>query len=565
LAFIWTTRISARVAAGFGITLLLMISLTSIGIYRMNSVNSRLSIMNDFNSVKQRYAINFRGSVHDRAIRVRDITLVDTGERAQVLNDIDRLERYYAISEVKLDEMFVDRPDMTDEERAINAEIKAAQARAMPALKQVVEAQMRGDLTAAHAALMAEARPAFIAWLAAINKFIDLEEKKNQAVAASVREITQGFQIQMVSLCACALLIGSAFARWSMGSVRPLSSLAMKVRSLAAGDLSVVIPQATAADEVSEITRAVGTFKEKMVEAVRLTEVERTKHQADIQRAESLSGLAGEFERKAGSLVGDLGSASAEMKLTASAMSATALQTDQQASAVAHAAQEASAAVETVAAAAEQLNSSISEISRQVSNSARITGQAVSDVRRTDGIVRALASGAAKIGDVVQLISNIAAQTNLLALNATIEAARAGDAGKGFAVVASEVKSLATQTAKATQDIAAQMVEIQSATSEAVAAIKTIGVTVVEVSVISTAIASAVEQQGAATAEIARNVLQTSTSTQKVTASIERVSEAAASTKHSADGVMDASGRLAQQAAQLSIEVSDFVRGVRAA
>jgi methyl-accepting chemotaxis protein len=542
-----------------------MFSLTAISIYRVNSVNSRLATMNDFNSVKQRYAINFRGSVHDRAIRVRDITLVDAGERAKVLDDIDRLERYYAVSEIKLDAMFVDRPDMTDEERAINAEIKAAQARAMPALKQVVDAQMRGDLTASHATLMDEARPAFIAWLAAINKFIDLEEKKNQAVAASVREITQGFEIQMVFLCSCALLIGGAFAWWSIRSVRPLSSLALNVRSLAAGDLTVTIPQATATDEVSEITRAVATFKEKMMETVRLTEVEHRKHQEDIQRAECLSGLAGDFELKAGSLVSDLGLASAEMKLTASAMSATALQTDQQAAAVAHAAQEASAAVETVAAAAEQLNSSISEISRQVSNSARITGQAVSDVRRTDGIVRALAAGANKIGDVVQLISNIAAQTNLLALNATIEAARAGDAGKGFAVVASEVKSLATQTAKATQDIAAQIVEIQSATSEAVAAIKTISVTVVEVSAISTAIASAVEQQGAATAEIARNVLQTSVSTQKVTASIERVSAAAASTKGTADGVMEASGRLAQQAAQLSVEVSGFVKGVRAA
>jgi len=565
MTFIRNTRVSTRAVAGFAITLFLMLSLTVIAIDRVNSVNSRLSIMNDFNSVKQRYAINFRGSVHDRAIRVRDITLVDASEQAKVLDDIGRLERYYAVSEVKLDKMFEQRPDMTYEERAINAEIKAAQSRAMPALKQVVAEQMQGNLKAAHATLMGEARPAFIAWLAAINKFIDLEENKNQAIAASVRDVTQGFQVLMVLLCGCAVLIGCAFAWWSISAVRPLSSLTAKMRILAAGDLNVTIPNATAHDEVSEIVRAVGTFKARMIETARLKAEEQARHDAETRRAGSLSDLAGEFERKAGSLVRHLESASAEMKATASAMSSNALQTDQQASSASRAAQEASAGVETVAAAAEQLNSSISEISRQVTQSARVTGQAVSDVRRTDGIVRALATGAGKIGDVVKLISNIAAQTNLLALNATIEAARAGESGKGFAVVASEVKSLATQTAKATQDIAAQMAEIQSATSEAVDAIKTINVTIDEVSAISSAIASAVEQQGAATAEIARNVLQTANSTQKVTTNVEGVSAAAASTKEAADQVMDASDRLSQQAAQLSTEVSGFVKGVRAA
>jgi len=565
MSFIRKIRISTHVAAGFAITLLLMLSLTVISVYRVNSVNSLLSVMNDFNSVKQRYAINFRGSVHDRAIRVRDVTLVDASEQAKVLDDIARLEHFYALSETDLDGMFDRRSDMTDEERGINAEIKAAQARAMPTVKQVVEEQMHGNMKAAHDTLMGEARPAFIAWLAAINKFIDLEEKKNKDVAASVREVTQGFQIQMVSLCGCALLVGCAFAGWSVSSVRPLSSLIGKMRSLAAGDLSVTIPQANADDEVSEIIRAVGTFKEKMVEMDRLVAEERTKHHADTRRAESLSGLTEEFERKVGSLVSDLGSASAEMKLTAASMSSTALQTDQQASSVARAAQEASAGVQTVAAAAEQLNCSISEISRQVAQSARTTGQAVSDVRRTDGIVRALAAGASKIGDVVQLISSIAAQTNLLALNATIEAARAGDAGKGFAVVASEVKNLAMQTAKATQEIGAQIMEIQSATSEAVEAIKTINVTIDEVSAIATTIASAVEQQGAATAEIARSVQQTAVSTQMITANIVGVSAAATSTKDAADHVVDASGRLSQQAAQLSIEVNGFVKGIRAA
>jgi methyl-accepting chemotaxis protein len=221
--------------------------------------------------------------------------------------------------------------------------------------------------------------------------------------------------------------------------------------------------------------------------------------------------------------------------------------------------------VQTVAAAAEELTASIHEISRQVAQSAKITGKAVDDARRTDTIVRALADGAQKIGDVVQLITGIAAHTNLLALNATIEAARAGDAGKGFAVVASEVKSLAGQTAKATEEIGAQIRQIQDATGEAVQAINAIGTTIEEVNVIASNIAAAVEEQGAATAEIARNVQQTAASTQKVTVTIASVSQAANDTGAAAGQVLSAAGGLSQQASQLTNEVNDFVAGVRAA
>jgi methyl-accepting chemotaxis protein len=542
-----------------------MLSLTAISIYRVNSVNSLLSTMNDFNSVKQRYAINFRGSVHDRAIRVRDITLVDVSDQSKVLDDIAMLEHFYAKSEIDLDKMFDNRPDMTAQERSINAEIKAAQTRAMPAVKQVVDEQMQGKLQAAHVTLMGEARPAFIAWLAAINKFIDLEEKKNQEIAASVRVITDSFQVQMVMLCGCALLVGCAFALWSISSVRPLSGLTAKMRTLAAGDLSVTIPQATGADEVSEITRAVGSFKDKMIEVDRLTAAERTKHHDDVIRAASLGDLTLDFERRVGSVANDLESASAKMKITASSMSEIALQTDKRASSVARAAQDASAGVQTVAAAAEELAASIHEISRQVTQSAKITGKAVEDARRTDTIVRALADGAQKIGDVVHLITGIAAQTNLLALNATIEAARAGDAGKGFAVVASEVKSLAGQTAKATDEIGAQIRQIQESTGQAVQAIKAIGETIEEVNVIASNIAAAVEEQGAATAEIARNVQQTATSTQEVTTTIGGVSQAANDTGASAGQVLSAAEDLSRHAAQVTREVNAFVASVRSA
>jgi methyl-accepting chemotaxis protein len=194
-----------------------------------------------------------------------------------------------------------------------------------------------------------------------------------------------------------------------------------------------------------------------------------------------------------------------------------------------------------------------------------MTAKAVSDAQRTDAIVRALAEGAQKIGDVVGLITSIAGQTNLLALNATIEAARAGDAGKGFAVVASEVKSLANQTGRATEEIAAQITQIQNATKEAVEAIRGIAETIEQVSAIATTIASAVEEQGAATAEIARNVQQTAHATREVTVNIGGMSQAASETGQAASQVLSVATDVSHQAENLSTEVGGFVAEVRAA
>ncbi len=369
------------------------------------------------------------------------------------------------------------------------------------------------------------------------------------------------------------LISGALFILATFGSLllnsditRSVNRLRMAMGKLAKNELEIDVPGTDRADEVGQMAAAVMVFKESMVSA-RLLVAEQQEHKlrAAAEQKAAMNQTADAFEAKVGFLVSMLSSGATELQATAQSMSATANQTNQQATTVAAAADEASAGVQTVAAAAEELTASIHEISRQVAQSAKITGKAVGEARRTDAIVRALAEGAQKIGDVVQLITGIAAQTNLLALNATIEAARAGDAGAGFAVVASEVKSLARQTAQATEEISAQIRQIQDATGEAVQAIKAIGATIEEVNVIASNIAAAVEEQGAATAEIARNVQQTAASTQEVTATIAGVSQAADDTGGAAEQVLNAASGLSQQADQLTNEVNDFVAGVRAA
>ena len=287
--------------------------------------------------------------------------------------------------------------------------------------------------------------------------------------------------------------------------------------------------------------------------------------QSGAAHTAELSALAQGFQGRVGQLVSVLDQSSRALEGTARSMSATADSTTGQAATVAAAAEEASTSVQTVSVSADQLTASIHEISHQVTQSTQVTRRAVDEARRTDAIVRALAEGADKIGQVVDLITNIAGQTNLLALNATIEAARAGEAGRGFAVVASEVKSLAQQTARATEEIGAQIAQVQAATSDAVDAIRSITITIEEVSGIAAAIAAAVEEQGAATAEIARNVQQVALSTQDVTTNITGVSQAAQDAGVAVTQVLGNAGEVTSQAGLVTSEVERFVAHLRAA
>jgi methyl-accepting chemotaxis protein len=370
--------------------------------------------------------------------------------------------------------------------------------------------------------------------------------------------------ILIVGSLAAVLALGTWIAM--KGLVTPIRALTGTMDTLAAGQLNTTVPGTDRSDELGTMARSVETFRQGLVEAERLkADQEALKERAEVEKRAAMNALADSFQSSVGSVVGTLSSASTELTAAAGSMASIAEETSRQATTVASASEQASVNVQTVASAAEELSSSVSEISRQVAQSTQIAGQAMGEVAQTNQTVQGLTTSVSRISEVVRLISEIASQTNLLALNATIEAARAGDAGKGFAVVASEVKHLATQTARATEDITGRISEIQSATGQSVAAIDRINTVIQQMNEISLAIASAVEEQGAATQEIARNVAQAADGTQLVSSNILQVTQASAETGTAASQVQASSAEVAQQAEGLKREVDSFLLQVRAA
>lgn len=396
--------------------------------------------------------------------------------------------------------------------------------------------------------------------------------------------------MEWVLLIVGLLIAGTTAIVTARSIVRPVSGLTNAMTVLSAGDKESEIPSLDRHDEVGHMAKAVQVFKDNMIENERLAAevaekerkaAEAEKAKADQERAEAekraeegkaaeqrradLMELIASFETDIGSVVQRISSAATEMEGSASGLSNTAEKTSTQSATVAAASEESTTNVQTVASATEELSSSIQEITRQVAESSQVARSAVNETDLANEKVQGLEEAARKIGEVVDLINDIASQTNLLALNATIEAARAGEAGKGFAVVATEVKSLADQTAKATEDIGAQISQIQGATGEAATAISSISGTIRSVDEIASTIAAAVEEQGASTQEISNNVQQLAAASDEVNTNIASVSQAADDTGSAASQVLSTSQQLTEEADRLSDSVSGFLEKVKAA
>ena len=528
-------------------------------------------------------ALNRLSAINDRAADIRDNWLPKTGDQGRLLVAMQKvriLEARYAIALTdgdrrQIGSMIVEGRSGVNRIRTSYESLTAqgtTEARLMRTLDQKWAAHTSAvdhDIGAGGDSenLFGEEEQrsfdhAFEASKAAFDMSL-LEGRKAAEASASVYAMTKRviLAVSAAAIVACALLALAIIRNVST----PIRRITDVMKHIADHDLQVEMVGLGRRDEIGGIAGAIQVFRDNMIERDRLASEQDAEQSGKAQRAVRLDGLVGGFESKIGEMVSMLAAASTEMEATAQAMSTTAVQTNEQASIVASAAEMASISVQTVAAAAEQLSSSITEISRQVTHSAHVSENAVAEASRTDAVVCALAGEAQKIGEVVNLITNIASQINLLALNATIEAARAGDAGKAFAVVASEVKNLAQQTTKATDEISTQINRVQAATTEVVKAIRSISMVIEEIGTIATMIAAAVEEQGVATAEIAHNVQRTAASTQTVTGNIASVSKAANETGTTASQVLDAASGLSRQAEGLSGAVGRFVTEIRAA
>jgi len=384
-------------------------------------------------------------------------------------------------------------------------------------------------------------------------------------IAIQHAEALRSLVVQLVLLTGALALTFGAMMMVTRRVIKPLHNMRDAMLKVAAGDLAVDTGYTARRDEIGALAGALETFKQQATDKLRIEAQERERNAGAAARQKAIDAYVGDFEGMVRQSLQQLGDASNQMRTTSSSLSAVSRQTNERVQVAEKASGEASMSVETVAAASEELSASINDISQQAAHAAGIASRAVSQARETDGTVQGLAKSAGRIGEVVGLINTIAAQTNLLALNATIEAARAGEAGRGFAVVASEVKSLASQTAKATEEISEQISDIQKVANEAIDAIKGIGSIIGEVNEVATAIAAAVQEQGAATQEITRSTQFAAQGTKNVSENITGVKTDADAAAAAAEDVKSASQTLETQSQQLGTQVTDFLGKIRAA
>ena len=550
------------VVALLAIVMVVTIVLASLGMGRISSNYADLT-----ERVQPAVALNIRASRHiaDYAHKAYQLAMEDTDEgNRRVMAEVEATRKDIADLSGQV------RKALPEHEKALadidGLMVGAYEACAGP-IKAAGDATQAVDIVKAGHRLRDECDPRLTQALASIKKLNDelLASTKATSVDLSASAQRTIWTTALVALAGLAFAVFAGVWVASKGIAQPIQLLSAVMERFARNDLDADVPGCQRGDELGAMARTVQVFKQNAAERRQLEAREREEVAVRERRAVHIAQLTQSFDSKAAGLLGVINRAAGELKDTAQAMSVTAEQTTHQAGAVSSAADEASANVQTVATAAEELTSSIQEISRQVDQSASVARAAAEEAEVTNRTMQGLAESSARIGEVVSLINDIASQTNLLALNATIEAARAGDAGKGFAVVAGEVKTLANQTARATEEISQQIGAVQSATGQAVQAIGAIVKRIDEINMIATAISSAVEEQSAATGEIARNIQAAAHGTEMVSANIGGVTQAASEARAASTQVLGASESLIAQSGQLEGEVSKFLSDVRAA
>ncbi len=554
--------ISAKVIFAFATVLLVVVALGGVAINRLGAVNAHAAQIRDTYlpsaPIVARLQVtigNARTVENQLLIKGNDVALLSARFNSYA-DDVNKIRAEY--------EKHVDKG--TDDEKTMR-EFDENWAKFLVSKDKVLELSAKGDNDAALQLINNGNRNDYKAADGALAANIEYNVKAGAHEADEGTAVYENTLDVIFGAIALAVIL-AAFLGWSLirGVSAPIKAMTGVMERLAAHDLTAEIRGGERKDEIGAMAKAVQVFKDSMIETDRLrADQEGAKRRAEIENKDKMSKLADQFEASIGGVVQAVSSQANRMESSAQSLSATAEEATKQSAAVAAASEQASANVQTVASAAEELSSSIAEISRQVSQSSRVASSAVADAEKANQMVQGLVHASQKIGDVVALITDIANQTNLLALNATIEAARAGEAGKGFAVVAAEVKNLATQTARATEEIGAQITGVQSATQGAVQAIESIAKTIAEINGITSTIAAAVEEQSAATKEIARNVEQAATGTQEVSSNISGVGQAANDTGTAATQVLAVARDLSKQSESLKSVVTRFLVDVKAA
>jgi methyl-accepting chemotaxis protein len=553
-------RIGVKLSIVMGILLLIMAAMGVLAINRLSVVNDQSTIIatNWLPSVDVIDKLNMNTS-DLRVAQGAHIMSTTDEEMAKAEAEIEAQNKIIAENRKIYEPMI-----SSAEEKALYDKFGQQWDEYLQQSQKVIELSRQNKNDEAAAIFKGEARKTFddasvtLAALAKLNKDgADAASNEGDAIYAAAR-------LTVIVSLAAAIIFGIAAAFLLVrGISRPASAIAATLQTMSTGNLDIEVPETDRADEMGDIAKASLVFQEGMIKARKLDQEAKQEAERQAERGRQMEKAVTAFETVITEVVAVVSSAATELQATAQTLSATAEETAQQSTAVAAATEEMSQNVQTVASATEELSASISEISGQVTESTRIVGAAVEQANDTNAKVKSLSEAAQKIGEVVNLINDIAGQTNLLALNATIEAARAGEAGKGFAVVASEVKTLATQTSRATDEIASQIRSIQEATDQSATAIAAITQTIGRVNEISTGIASAVEEQGAATQEISRNVQQAAAGSAEVSSNIVGVTQASQQTSAGSTQVLSAASELANNGERLKREVDSFLHKVR--